>query len=163
MSVLFDIRGNLQANSLVILSQLEIEQFFVNSFDSTSTRHVLFEEYKRYTVDLRRILERPFYQWINGSFTSNTHSPNDIDLISFIDHETYQIKEQEIDERFSKWRVKQYYTGLDAFTVWTYPNEHNYSTLFLADFAYWQDWFGHTRYNRNRKRFAKGFISINID
>lgn len=88
MSILFDIRGNLQAKPFIELSSSETEQFFVTPFDNTSKRHVLFEEYKRYTHDLRLLLDCPFYQWLDGSFISNKHNPGDIDLISFIDYTT---------------------------------------------------------------------------
>lgn len=163
LPVLFDIRGNLQIIQRIELSLSEVEQIFVLPFDSASKRHVLFEEYKRYILDLRDLIDGPFYQWVDGSFVSNGFSPNDIDVVSFIGHEVYQEKEQSIDERFSKWAVSQHYSGLDAFTVWSYPVEHKHYELFKADCAYWNDWFGHTRYNRNRKRFAKGFIRVNID
>jgi hypothetical protein len=163
MAVLFDIRGNLQGSSPILLSQTEIEQFFVKPFDYISTRHRLFEEYKRYTHNLAILLEHPFYQWIDGSFTSSQHSPSDIDLVSFIDYKVYQEKEQLINEHFSKWAVAEYYIGLDAFTVNVYPDDHNYSVLFQADRAYWYEWFGYTRYNRSRKRFTKNFIHVNLD
>lgn len=162
-TILFDIRGNLQPSIRIDLSLQEIEQFFVSPFDLTSKRHELFREYKRYTLDLRSLLGRSFYQWVDGSFISNGFNPNDIDLVSFIDHNRYEEKETLIDQRFSKWSVSQHYIGVDAFTVWTYPVEHKQSAIFQADCAYWQDLFGHTRYNRNRKRFNKGFIQVNIE
>jgi hypothetical protein len=103
------------------LSLEETELFFVKPFDRTSKRHELFEEYKRYTLDLRNLTGHSFYQWIDGSFISNGFSPNDIDLISFISYDIYKVNESFIDARFSKWAVAQHYSGLDAFTVWTYP------------------------------------------
>ncbi len=118
MGVLFDIRGNLQATSIVNLSQAEAEYIFVKPFDRASKRHLLFEEYKRYTHDLRTLLGQPFYQWIDGGFISNTHSPNDIDLVCFIDYGVYHEKERAIDAHFSKWAVAKHYVSLDAFTVW---------------------------------------------
>jgi hypothetical protein len=163
MPVLFDSRGNLQASPFIELSQSETEQIFVKPFDISSKRHLLFEEYKRYTDNLRGLVGGPIYQWINGSFVSDKHSPNDIDLVSFINYEVYREREKLIDERFSKWKVADYYTGLDAFTVWTYPATHKHFVLFQADCAYWSNWFGYTRYNQNRNRFSKGFIQININ
>lgn len=161
--LLFDIRGNLQALSLIELSLYETEQLFVSAFDSASKRYELFNEYKRYTYDLRQLIGQPFYQWLDGSFASNAYNPNDIDLVSFISYDVYTKKESLIDERFSKWSVSTHYSGLDAYTVWTYPADHKRFVLFQADYAYWQDWFGYTRYKRDRKRFTKGFIQVNID
>ena len=161
--LLFDIRGNLQASPLIELSLDETELFFVKAFDKTSTRYELFNEYKRYAYDLRQLIGQPFYQWLDGSFTSNVFSPNDIDLVTFISHHEYSEKESLIDDRFSKWATSQYYSGLDAYTVWAYPADHKRFVLFQADYAYWHDWFGHTRYRRDRKRFTKGFIQVNIN
>lgn len=161
--LLFDIRGNLQALPFIELSLDETERIFVEAFEHTSKRYELFNEYKRYTHDLRKVIGQPFYQWVDGSFTSTSFNPSDIDLISFISHDTYTNKELLIDERFSKWSVSQHYSGLDAYTVWTYPADHKRSVLFEADCAYWQDWFGHTRYRRDRKRFTKGYIQVNIE
>lgn len=162
-SLSFDIRGNLPTIPFIELSVSEVEQIFVKPVDKVSKRHILFEEYKRYTLDLQNLIDCPFYQWIDGSFVSNRFNPNDIDLVSFIDYDIYQEKERLIDDRFSKWSVGQHYSGLDAFTVWSYPATHKHSALFQADCAYWNDWFGHTRYNRNRKRFLKGFVQVTID
>ena len=163
MPVLFDSRGNLKAITPIVLSLAEAEQIFVTPFEEDSTRHSLFREYKRYIQDLRNLLDFPFYQWIDGSFVTTIVNPNDIDLVSFIPYAVYWEKEAFVDQRFSKWAVSRYYDRLDAFTVWEYPPEHKSFEVFQADCAYWNDWFGHTRYNRNRKRFVKGFVQINID
>jgi len=163
MSPLFDIRGNVHPATVVEMSMLEVENHFVSPFDLTSSRYLLFEEYSRYTRNLSNLIGCPFYQWINGSFASNSRMPGDIDLVSFIDHEIYRSKEVAIDEQFSRWSVARHYTNIDAYTVWAYPDEHAYSLIFKADCAYWYDWFAHTRYNRRRQRFTKGFIRVTID
>lgn len=89
MNVQFDIRGNLHAYPFIELSPFEFEQFFVKPFRIGSQRHLLFAEYIRYTTNLRQLLGHSFYQWIDGSFVSNVHSPNDIDVVSFINHQDY--------------------------------------------------------------------------
>ena len=163
MNPLFDIRGNIYPAILTEMSMHEVENHFVSSFDLSSSRYLLFEEYKRYTQNLSNVVGCPFYQWINGSFASNSRMPDDIDLVSFIDYETYQSKEVIIDDQFSRWSVQKHYTDIDAYTVWAYPSNHPYSLTFQADYIYWHDWFAHTRYNRRRERFTKGFIQVTID
>lgn len=162
MKASFDIRGHLQPHGAVEMTQEEFETFFVTQFGN-AVRREIFEEYRRYTEDLRAIVNVPFVQWIGGSFVTNRDNPNDIDLVTVIDHEVYAVHEQAIDERFSKWAVGRFYQKIDAYTLWEYPEGHKYHSTFLADKLYWHDWFANSRFNRAGKRFPKGFIQLNIN
>ena len=50
----FDIRGHLQPQGIIEMTQLEFEEVFVISFEESKTRSIIFEEYKRYTNDLHK-------------------------------------------------------------------------------------------------------------
>ena len=163
MSIKFDSRGNLMPYAVSVLSIDNFRTVFVDSFGQESSRIALFNEYIRYCQELKNLLSAPFYQWIDGSFVTHKMYPNDLDFITFINHEVYEVHEQAIDAQFSKWSVGNFYTGLDAYTIWAYPENHRNQLTFQADCAYWQDWFGRSRYNRMRQRFPKGFIQINFD
>ena len=102
----------------------------------------------------------PFVQWIDGSFVATKDNPKDIDMVTFIDAEIYKQLEPQIDNEFSKWAVNKYYKGLDAYTVWTFQEEHKNYHNFKADYAYWYDWFSRSHFNRLQKRYPKGFIQI---
>ena len=160
MNFHFDIRGYLQPEGIVEMNLEEFEDTFVNQFDESETRYALMSSYKLYNQDLMNLIGTDFVQWVNGSFVSNKDHPRDIDLVTFIGWQTYSQYEKEIDRRFSKWNVGEFYPNLDAYTIWEYPTDHKFHQTFLADQAYWYEWFSTSRYNRAKNRFSKGFISI---
>lgn len=158
---LFDIRGNISPYGPVKASLADIEEMLVTPFPQP-VRQRLFADYLRYTTELRALIERPFYQWLNGSFSQNTVVPKDIDIVSFIDYETYTANEQYIAERFDKWTVRTFYPAIDAYTVRTYPADHKSFLTFQADEAYWNNWFSRSRRDRYGNRYPKGFIHIDV-
>lgn len=159
----FDNRGYLKPYTIIDLSIVEFEEIFVNSFKDSQTRKKIFQEYQRYTADLQQLIQRPFTQWIDGSFVSNCLNPRDIDLVTFIDYRIYEQKESLIEKRFGKWKVANFYGYLDAYTVCAYPQNHTNHLIFQSDKLYWKDWFGTSRFNRVKKRYPKGFIQLKID
>lgn len=113
----------------------QFEEIFVSPFDKNKRRQILFEEYERYTNDLRELLKSPFMQWIDGSFVNNqVIEPNDIDLLTIIDHEVYKLHEKAIDERFTKYSVKKYYEKIDAYTIKSYPKMHKFHEVYREDY-----------------------------
>ncbi|MBP6812107.1 MAG: hypothetical protein KA138_11340 [Saprospiraceae bacterium] len=162
MAFHFDIRGHLQPEGLIEITLSEFEEVFVNQFEDSDSRKSIFDNYLRYTKDLRDTIGVGFIQWIDGSFVSNKENPRDIDFATFIDWQIYAKRVHEIDTRFSKWEVDNYYENLDAYTICEYPLGHEFHAIFLADRAYWNEWFSNSRFNRLKKRFSKGFIQIKI-
>lgn len=158
----FDVRGNLLPYGPIKASIEEIETTLVMPFQN-STRRLLFAEYLRYANELREVLGKPYYQWMNGSFSQNVRMSGDIDIVSFIDHEIYATHEQRINDRFSKWTSRNVYQNIDAYIVKTYPADHKNFLTFQSDEAYWYDWFGRSRRDQYRKRHPKGFIHVDID
>ena len=159
----FDIRGHLQPESVIEITISEFEEVFVGQFEDSYSRKLIFEDYLRYTQDLRNTIGVGFIQWIDGSFVSNKENPRDIDFATFINWQVYAQYVREIDSRFSKWAVDNFYENLDAYTICEYPIGHEFYAIFLADRAYWNQWFGNSRLNRLKKRFSKGFIQIQIE
>ena len=51
---------------------------------------------------------------------------------------------------------------VDAYTIAKYEESNSKYSLFQIEKAYWSNWFGYARRNRQGKRFSKGFIEINI-
>ena len=159
-SIRFDARGYLQPEGLIELTVEEFEDLFVSQFEDFRTRRSIFDNFKRYNQDLKEVIGIEFIQWIDGSFVSNKEHPNDLDFITFIEWQNYSQYEKEIDNRFSKWSVGRYYENLDAYTISEYPEGHRFYQTFLADRAYWYEWFSNSQYNRAKKRFSKGFVQI---
>ena len=159
----FDIRGYLQPKVIVEMTFDDFEAVFVSTFEDSRTRSIIFQEFKRYTNDLKETLKSPFIQWIDGSFVNNrTLNPNDIDLVTIIEDEIYRVYESEIDNRFSKYSVNKFYEKLDAYTVRSYPKTHKFHEIYAADYAYWHEWFSLSKVNRAKQRFEKGFIQLKL-
>lgn len=71
MELSFDIRGNLKsAHEILELDASEFELQFVAAFDQDSTRLAIYENYEKYLLDIRTLLEHNFFQWIDGSFVT---------------------------------------------------------------------------------------------
>ncbi|MFN0213346.1 MAG: DUF6932 family protein [Saprospiraceae bacterium] len=160
MKIHFDIRGHLQPEGLIEISFSAFEEMFVARFEESDSRKSIFNNYLRYTNDLRDTIGVGFIQWIDGSFATNKKNPRDIDFVTFIDCDVYEKHVQDIDNRFSKRAVGNFYENLDAYTICEYPKGHEFYAIFLADLAYWNEWFSSTRLNRLKKRFSKGFIQL---
>ncbi|MEM8528834.1 MAG: hypothetical protein AAGG68_29635 [Bacteroidota bacterium] len=156
MDYSFDYRGYLKPYRKVEMKWSDFETLFVQ----TNERRHLFEELLRYNENLYGIIKSPFYQWMNGSFVTKQNRPKDVDVVTFIRYDTYDRKEQQIDAEFSKWQVGNFYKGLDAYTVWEYPESHRFYSTFKADCAYWYNWFSTTRANRAKKKYPKGFVEL---
>lgn len=161
MSILsFDFRGNLKPYKKHQLTVEEIEFNFVVNFEKSKTRKKKFQELLRYNDELKELLQCPFYQWINGSFIGEKTNPRDIDLVTFINYDVYQKLQNEIDYKFSKMNVGNFFDGIDAFIVATYPENHQFYDIFKGDAIYWENMFGKTRFNRAKKRLPKGFVEL---
>lgn len=80
------------------------EQVFVKGFSEMSKRQKWFNNYLSYMESLKQVIGVGFVQWIDGSFISRKFNPNDIDFLTFIDFESYQQHEKEIEE----FRLRRY-------------------------------------------------------
>ncbi|MEN9609413.1 MAG: hypothetical protein RLZZ628_227 [Bacteroidota bacterium] len=163
MEISFDIRGYLKPYEIIEMNPLLFETIFVESFEESVSRRLIFEAFQRYNSELSAIIKEPYLQWVDGSFVTNKENPNDIDILTFIDYRIYKRFEKEIDAKFSKYSVKTHFQGIDAYTVWAYPENHTFYNVYRSDYAYWQEWFSYSRYNRAKKRFPKGFIQMIIN
>jgi len=143
----------------VIETNLEtFEKVFINGFPSSSTRSAIFGEYLTYLDKLRQIVGGEFYQWIDGSFVTHKISPNDIDLVTFLNFEQIQQYERELNAlRKLRFEGKRY---LDNYFVPIYPNGHPNFTFFEIDRLEWLHRF--ERDTRKKIKFQKGIIQLNF-
>ncbi len=159
MEFSFDIHGYLKPYGKIATDLESFEAGFVEPFEADSTRHQLFQGYVRYNEDLKQLLGNIRYtQWVDGSFISTKVNPRDIDLVSLIDHQLIDQYETDL-ERFTKQTSKETY-GVDGYIVRIYPEEHPYYVRTQSDLIYWEHWFSHSKKNRRKQRFPKGFIEI---
>ena len=140
---------------------MTLSSTFVEPFGKNSTRKNLFIGYLRYNQDLARLLnDRPYEQWIDGSFISKKLNPSDIDLVTFISHEVVN----DLGDRLAKFQsslAKENY-GIDGYVVRVYPESHRLFVRTSSDTVYWRHWFGTTKLDRHKRRHNKGFVKINF-
>src|ERR1022692_4731550 len=80
-------QGLLIPNTVISSSIDELRHYFVDEIP-TKTRTDSFEKYLSYCNELKRLLkEKSIKQWINGSFVTKLQHPNDIDIVTFVNHE----------------------------------------------------------------------------
>lgn len=141
----------------VILTDFEtFEQVFVKEFSEMSKRQRWFNNYLSYMDSLKQVIGADFVQWIDGSFISRKFNPNDIDFLTFIDFESYQQHEKEIE----KFRLRRYSRklGTDGCFVKVYPSNHPLHNIYQIECKRWLFDFT-TEYVTKR---PKGIIQLNF-
>lgn len=161
MKLSFDAHGYLQPYKRITLSSEEFVGSFVKLFKKDSSRHRIFEHYKRYTEDFREKVTTNFKQWIDGSFVSNKKNPRDLDLVNLVDYETAEKCDSIIRSEFLKNTVIENH-GIDAYLLIIYPENHKLHSWTKSDLLYWNDWFTRSSMNKHRKRYPKGYLEIDF-
>jgi hypothetical protein len=95
-----------------------------------------------------------FYQWIDGSFTTQKPYPRDIDLVNFVDSIFYRKFENKL-ATLSK--DMKYNYRLDVYFEPIFPDNHFLSASTRYNKADWK-----LLYERDRQFRRKGFIQINF-
>ncbi len=150
---MFNQYGYITPNEPILIEIQHFEEVLVFNEQRAS----LFEEYSRYTEELKTLLGIDFYEWVNGSFATNKPRTKDIDLVNFIDYQIVEKYEKEIMEL-----KRKYYPNIDTYTVKIYPQTHPFMIRYQTDCLYWLDLFSKTKPNRKGNINPKGFIQINI-
>jgi hypothetical protein len=145
--ITFDSKGNLTNEVPLELNILAFTHYFVFN----SHRQQLFEQYLKAVTALQTVVSEPFEQWINGSFTTLTDNPNDIDIVTFIPLAVYQKAEAQLVEIKKTFRPM-----IDAYYVCDYPKNHRNFVHSELDRIEWLHLFSRVR---GQKR-SKGFIKI---
>jgi hypothetical protein len=154
MDFTFDIRGNLTPPQAICCSLQNFETTFVQSFEESNTRALIFENFTRYIHDFQNTIATDFCLWIDGSFVTNKINPNDLDMVILIDNEVYQKYEQLINTQFNAPNISTTYPKIDVYMLVNHPK------TFILDKAYWYNMWTKTRPNRIKKTFEKGFLQI---
>lgn len=155
----FNQKGFLTPHTIIQSSVVELEEEFVKNIPS-QLRKEIFAKYIIYCKALNEACHnKPFIQWINGSFTTKKAEPGDIDIVSFIDHSVLG-NSLKLFEQFAYPNSEINYQ-VDAYIVPVFPERHKLHFLFISDRLDWLDRFNKTWLNRAGKRYAKDFLEIN--
>ena len=155
----YDFRGNLTPYDITQLSFEAFVEHFVDEFEDSTTRKLIFEQYQRYLLDIRTMITDDFVQWIDGSFVSRKTNPNDIDVVTFLDFDVYETHKALILKHFVGNKVF-YRFKVDGYILQKFPPDHQEYNYSMANQAYWKDFFGHTRPNRAGIKLPSGFIEL---
>ena len=160
MALNFDSKGNLVPNSNIKCTLAVFHEVFVENM-ATPQRISLYEAFLKYSSELKDILDGgEIICWINGSYTTKKKSPNDLDLVTFINYRILDQKEQSLlDFKYPNSLSK---FGLDAYIIKVYPRDHKNYPLYIGDEMYWMDKFDKNKRNRNGIKVPKGFIEITL-
>lgn len=153
----FDERGHLYPYTVIETSLSDFEKVFVQSLENREHRYSLFENYLRFVNELRKAFEAPFFQLINGSFTTRKEFPGDIDLVTFIRFDALNRKNH-LARHFLE-NAKTLY-GIDCYFAATCRRDHYYYESAVKDEAYWLNLYGASREDDNGVRHPKGIIKI---
>lgn len=156
MDLSFDPDGFLMPYTAVTADLESFKETFVGGFPDSATRGGIFNNYQDWLATFRStVCQTGFYQWIDGSFVTRKNNPNDLDIVTFVDHAVYLEKERNIGAFKSlKFRKE---TKLDLYFANVYPANHALRKNFEFDSAYWLDLF-----SKNRLKQHKGFIQIDF-
>jgi hypothetical protein len=136
------------------------EEILVESFPIHSTRYSIFEGYKRYLTRLKAVIHSDFYQWIDGSFVTDKLNPNDIDIVTFINHDVFLRKEQALSGLIAPESKLLY--KVDAALVPVFPINHKLHYATEWDINFWKKFYGNTRPDAQHNQMPKGFIQLNF-
>lgn len=154
----FDQLGHLTPYEIIETDLDTFEEVFVSAFNNSRTRIALFEEYRQFLNELQQIVGSGFYQWIDGSFTTQRRNPSDIDLVTFLD--STRLNKFAVELSPLQKRKFQKKGKIDAYFVATYPENHAHYELFKMDYLDWLHQFEKdTRLKGNPR---KGIIQLNF-
>jgi hypothetical protein len=161
MKVQFDERNNLSSTEDEIFGLKFLKQNFVDKFQESQTRALIYEGLIMFLTNFYNFTKVSFEIWVDGSFVTKKINPNDIDIVLIVDNNILQLKGKELDNLFKSKEAKVTY-HVDAYTIAEYYISSPQYPLFQIEKAYWANWFGYTRRNRQGKRYPKGFVKLNF-
>lgn len=155
----FNARGGIKPYQALKCDLQEFKLIFVENLNSLK-RQELFGYFEEYLGSLRKILEKDFSLWIDGSFVTKKENPADIDLVCFVDWRTYERNEDKLEKLKYPFSLETH--QIDGYFVKIYPKSHKKYSLYEGDKLYWYHQFTKTKRNRRGNRFPKGFIELNF-
>lgn len=97
--------------------------------------------------------------WVNGSFVTRKELPKDIDIVVFIQHETFQRQLHNLRNLQAEFQGT-----IDFYFEPFYPEGHRLHNVFLILKNDWQSLFTHTRRDPHTQLIHReGFLQINPD
>jgi hypothetical protein len=151
----FDATGFLIPAEPIMSNLIDMETNFVFN----ERRERLFKTYLEFSESLKKMEIGSYFQWIDGSFTTQKPFPNDIDIVSFVDFNFHKVKSSQLYALKNRFKLQ----GIDAYFEPFYPKNHFLEDANNWQYAYWKEVYNTTRpIGRQEKIFSKGFIQLNF-
>ncbi len=157
--VIFDEKGHVYPYEVFEIELAEFREIFVDQMQNRDYRNEQFVKYLEFVEEIKRTLKIPFFQWIDGSFTTRKPFPGDVDVVSFINYDHF-IRHGRFFNHLGMHSQELY--GVDAHFGTTAPWRHRFYQTAVNDEQYWRDVFGFSRPDENLVRHPKGIIKIKI-
>lgn len=130
----------------------EIRQRFVTDVGDSAARRDIFERWLQHRRALLELVEVPA-QWLCGSFVTDKHDPNDLDVVTILDGPAFDdlpphrrlVVEMLVRGNYTErlWRV-------DAWPTFRYPADHPGREIATAATAWLAGHFGSDRDGNER-------------
>lgn len=87
-------------------------------------------------------------------------NPNDIDIVTFLDHEVFFRKERQLSGLIAP--ESKMIFKVDAAFVPVFPLNHRLRHATEWDINFWKGFYGKTRPDAQKTQMQKGFIQLNF-
>lgn len=154
----FDENGFVKPYKIIELSLKEFSKHFVESLEERKHRANLFENYLKTLEEMRKLIERPFYQWVDGSYITRKKIPNDIDIVSFIQSDIIVKKGRHL---LDLKKIAKQRDSIDLHYSPTCKWNHRLHEESKKYKENWLDIFGFSRRDTSGLKHPKEIIQIN--
>ena len=155
----FDEHGHLASDEIEEISLADFKQFSVDGFPESITRKVLYDNYLAWILAFQTEVFPYFEQWIDGSFVTQKRDPRDLDFVTFLDADVFELREKAL---LPFWSFSNEAKGLDAYIVKKVPLGHPDFSEFSRQKTEWKDLFMKNKSKPFNTVISKGFVKINF-
>lgn len=127
----FDNQGNLTPYNIQEITLHDFELFF----STNEHRQLLFANYLVFIEKLKMLGLNTFYQWIDGSYTTQKVAPKDIDIVTFIETKAFRENDKEL------LNLSNLFKDIDCYFVEIFPKDTKNYIITQTDELYWYHLF----------------------
>lgn len=154
----FNEYGNPQPPGILESSFAEFQSTFVENFNHSQTRRVIFDSYESYVNDFKSEVSSAFRNWIDGSYTTTKLDPNDINLVNIVAYSDELNQKDQIIAKFLTHGGSKERYSVDGYFIQVYPTDDPRYAITQHWLDYWLNWFGHDRQKRQKALIELSFV-----
>ena len=97
----FNEQGLLVPAGAIPAALSDIKQHFVDEFPNSKTRVRLFSNLEKYVNQLQDEVFPWFEVWVDGSFVTKKEDPKDVDVVTLLDYQVYNLRKLKLEKFYS--------------------------------------------------------------